>query len=59
MTKHTKRVTRVIVIEGDADWVDLTLAKSIVNPSVSYQLASDRIIRETERITADIIDWKA
>lgn len=44
-TEKRVRVTRVIVVEGDESWVDLTLRKSLVKyPGDTYPAAYGTIV---------------
>lgn len=45
----TIKVTRTIVVEGDAGWVKLTLEKSLVAPDRPPFKAVSGTITETER----------
>jgi hypothetical protein len=48
-----KRVERTIVIEGDDDWVDLTLASALLRPDRPVYECPRGTITETSRTERD------
>lgn len=55
------RVTRTIVVEGDADWVRETLKKSWLQPgsAVIFSLEPDaKTLRETSRVWEEVDEKK-